>query len=268
MPMPWGPKKKQSLAECGEENLSNKYDILQDHVRHGRIFKPPLRQLGRVEETKWYETTMPELLWIGMVLDHYPLTTGIDISCQLVQEAENVEEHNDGLHFASISSYDALSEDAKASLTRTLSDKGILELLKNALMQMPLLYPECPINFFYQDNSKSAGLDGYADIDYMKGLVERLFPKRDRLPVLVQAQAVYTLAAVGRLKIAQGVSLGNLNALASYPNTDESRKVAASVCATCNMIIPMSLETHDAGWSRYFWKRNFEITDCEYEEPK
>ena len=167
------------------------------------------------------------------------------------------------MSFALTSSFDTLTDAAKNQLVDDLYVSGELVPLRNALDPLIALYPECPLSFLASEE-----LPGPAEVmPTFKDFLAGLYNKRDRLPVLMQAQAVYTLGATRRLFIQEGTSLGNLDELRFYPHTTESKRVGASICATCNMVVRFSLDDHDSGWASYFWRRGFEIDHCEYSLP-
>lgn len=249
-----------------KQAMSKKKAVLSDHVRQGKVFKPPMSQLGVFEATSWRETTMPELLWIGLVLDRFELKHSIDLTLSLAQEAETRSSDRKALCFAFTSSYDVLSARDKAELSSTLMKKGELDPLREALAPMKWFYPECPLTFLYEGDSMFLNPPPTALSDF-KRFLAGLYNKRGRVSVLMQAQAVYMLGMAGRLFIQQGTSLGDLNALSAYPDTTESLKVGASVCAACNMLVRTSLEAHDSHWADYFWDCSFEMDGCEYDLP-
>ena len=91
-------------------------------------------------------------------------------------------------------------------------------------------------------------------------LVADLTYKRGRRAVLMQANALYLLGSQGKLFIKKGLSLGNFEALKDYPDTEESRKVGASMCASSAMVVtlPGNDDLNVWRWPKYFWKRNLE----------
>lgn len=237
--------------------------VLGDHVRQGKVLKPPITQLGVFEETSWTQSTMPELLWIGLVFESLDLKSGVELCLSVSQKAEAQAESDNAPCFALTSSFDSLTDAGREQLVKDLDASGQLSLLRQAIDPLASMYPECPLAFLVSEDLP----DLVEVIPVFKEFLAGLYNKRDRLPVLMQAQAVYTLGASGRLFIKEGTSLGNLDELRFYPDTDESRRVGAGICAACNMFIRHSLDIHDSGWAAYFWRRSFELDKCEYLLP-
>lgn len=244
--------------------MPTKKDILGDHVRQGKVFKPPLSQFNIVDKFSWTKVTMPELLWIGLVFERFGMKESVDLCLSLAQEAEAEAEDGKGFCFAFTSSFDVLDNAQREAVRNELETSTKLSRLRTALKPLVRLYPGCPLRFLFDEDLE---MDAAPNLDYFKTFLGSLFNKRDRTPVLMQAQAVYTLGASGRLFIKEGTSLGNLDELRLYPNTPESKKVGALVCAACNMLVGQTLEEHDSGWAKYFWERGYELDDCEYELP-
>lgn len=246
--------------------MNKQKPILSDHIRQGKLFKPPLSQIGVLQETSWKETTMPELLWLGLVLQEHGLRKSIELTLSLAREAEAYRAESKALCFAFTSSYGILSDGQKANIRGILAERGELNPLCTALALMKELYPDCPLNFIHADDSYSNTVVS-SGLEIFKGFLGTLYNKRDRVPVLMQAQAVYIMGALGRLVVQRGSALGDLNALVSYPKTEESKIVGATVCAMCNWFSGMTLSAFDSGWAQYFWERNFEMDPCEYSLP-
>lgn len=244
---------------------SEKKSVLGDHHREGKVFKPPMSQLGVFEETSWTETTMPELLWIGLVFDSYDTPRAIELALSLAEISEERYTGAEGPVFAFASSYAALGKAEQDSVRKHLSEEEVM-LLRNALETLICFYPECPLDFLFESKPSAVDLDT-GSLERFKKFVASLYDKRGRAAVFMQAQAVYILGMAGRLFIKEGLSLGDLNELRSYPETRESKKVGASVCAACNMLVRMSHSEHDSNWSDYFWARGFELENCQYDLP-
>ncbi|MEO1074762.1 MAG: hypothetical protein AAFX41_02220 [Bacteroidota bacterium] len=243
--------------------MKPKKTVLGDHVRKGKVLKPPITQVAEIGETSWLRSTMPELLWIGLIFDKLDLKSGVELCLSVSQKAAAQAASESSVSFALTSSFDTLTDAGKSQLVGDLNDSGELALLREALDPLVSLYPECPLSFLASEELP----DPAEVMQAFKGFLAGLYNKRDRLPVLMQAQAVYTLGASGRLRIQEGSSLGNLDELRFYPHTEESKRVGAGICAACNMFVRFSLDDYDAGWAAYFWRRGFELDGCDYSLP-
>jgi len=209
---------------------------------------------------------MPELIWLGLILDKYHLRLGIDLGLSVAATARDLSQDNDVFCFAFTSSFDALSSAECDNVREELKRKNDLTRIQSALAPLVSFYPECPLNFLFDESDliRSTPDDSLSSF---KIFMASLYDKRSRLPVLMQAQAVYIFGTSGRLHIKEGSNLQNIEELKNYPDTEESLAVGASICATCNMLVGQSLEAYSSVWSKYFWRRGFELDECEYELP-
>lgn len=239
---------------------------LSDHVREGKVFKPPLSRLP-LRETSWVKLTMPELLWIGLLQEAHNLAYGVDLSLALAEAAIRAKSgapHS--LSFVDTSSYAVLQESEWHEVHRVLIETDTLADIQLALAPLVHFYPECPFVHLFKDLPIEFPDEATA-LKSFKVVLESLYSKQDRAATLVQGTAVYIALVSGKVMLTASVSLGNLEALADYPQTDESQRVGASVRAMCNFLIGNSSEKSDTNWVEYFWDRGFELEPCDYELP-
>jgi len=219
-----------------------------------------------MSEASWKERTLPELLWIGLLFHYCGVQEGVELSLAVAEEAEKFRKEGEATCFAFSSPYGSLSSDEKSEILERLHDAGKQSKLAEALSPLARLYPEFPLSFLCEPKSDIADQEEY-DREFMRSFIDPLYRKRDRLPVLMQAQVVYIMGSLGRLVVQKGSALGNLNSLSDYPDTEESKVVGATVCATCNSFIGLGAESAAFDWPKYFWERNFSEDDCIFELP-
>jgi len=245
---------------------SDEDTVLEDHTREGTVFKPPMSQYGPFEETNWRTTTVPELIWLGLVLDKYDLRSAIDLGLSVAVAVRNTSSKDDVFCFAFMSSFDVLDSTECDKVRKELERKKKLSRIRSALAPLVYFYPECPLSFLFEEDASDRGI-GDDSLSNFSAFLDKLYDKRSRLSVLMQAQAVYIFGTSGRLHIVEDSNLQNIDELKNYPDTKESRAVGASICATCNVLVGQSLEKYNSGWDNYFWRRGFEIDECKYELP-
>ena len=65
-----------------------KREVLGDHKRIGKRFIPPfLYQLGSLSEISWVNEIMPEILWIGLLIEHFGYQRGVELGLHLSKAA-------------------------------------------------------------------------------------------------------------------------------------------------------------------------------------
>jgi hypothetical protein len=239
---------------------------LEGHTREGKLFKTPLSDLP-LEETSWVKQTLPELLWIGLLQETYGIRRGVVLSLSLAEAATQAKSSTQGLlWFAATSPYATLEDDEWRKVYQTVENSGNLDDLVRALAPLVRFYPECPFVHLFAQVPRQL-TDNGKPLSEFKDLLESLYDKQERVATLVQTTAAYLALTTQKVALAEGVSLGNPEAVKDYPRTEESRKVAASVRAMCNFLIGTTLKEFDSGWALYFWNRGFELEHCEYELP-
>lgn len=235
--------------------------VLDDHRREGKLFKPPMSDIGALSEVSWVNDMLPEFLWIALLHDKHGLHQGVDLAYQLASAAIDVETADNHTWFAPMTSFKTLDQDQRAGLISALNDRNILESVIQALHSLLDSYPACPMAFLRvqaDDNQVT-----HSGLDELRALISRLFDKWARPATLVQATAVYLALATGRLKIMEGITwIDDFEQISEYPSTETSRMVGASVRATCLSLFPMLMQDVPMEWPGQFWNRGLELADC------
>jgi len=101
----------------------------------------------------------------------------------------------------------------------------------------------------------------------MKRVVKNIIDRRGREAMLVQTTAVYIMGITGKLAFVKGQSIGNIEAIIDYPNTEESRKVASGVRAGLGAMRALFEKPEAIEWCTYFWNHGYGISTCELQKP-
>jgi hypothetical protein len=241
--------------------------VLKDHKRTGKLFRPPLTQVGPLSEVRWVVDMLPEFIWIGLLQDRFGLQEGIHLAQSLALRASKAMLQKPKPWFAAMSAFKVLTNDESDSLLSALGQDSSLDKIKEGLGPILEFYPSSPIRFLEstQGEPRYSGLTLAA----FKHFLSELFDKRARPATLVQATAVYIGFVTDQLKIMKGVtSFDNFEAIADYPDTEESRQVGASVRATCLSLLPALMEAYSTDWPVCFWNRGLELEPCTTQEDQ
>jgi hypothetical protein len=238
------------------KNPSQKNRVLTDHKQVGKTLIPPLMQLpGGISSTYFDRDTMPELVWLALLEKAHGLKTAANIASTIGSYIQNTKSSN---RFISLSEMHTVTAAEWKELRAYLKTSGVLPDLLTAIHDFVVLYPECPLASLFEQSPCALRDDQY--LAFVENLIGELMHKRGRSAVFMQANALYLLGCQGKLFINAGLSLGNLEALANYPETEESKKVGASVCASSAMLLMMRDKKCDEwSWPQYFWTRNLEL---------
>lgn len=234
-------------------------EVLEDHKRIGKRFIPPfLYQIGRLSEVSWVDEIMPELIWIGLLIDRYGYRQGVELGLQLSKSAISAYKSEKCEFFAWLSSFERLSEEQREILVRNLEGLDILSDISDGLRPLLSLYPDCPLCFLADHPMRPAD----NDLDLMKNIVEKLYARRDVFATRVQATAIYFAFVAGCLEVAEGTSLADFPEVEKYPDTEESKRVAASVRASLNFLYGVARDRHSTEWPLIFWNRGLALEGC------
>lgn len=234
--------------------------MLSDHYRVGQRFVPPfVHKLGTLQEVKWIDLGLPELLWIGLVDARHGFKRGAELAIEAARAATAEVESVTKVWFASVSAYGKLSDQDKLGVIATLRAKCALEELRLAIGPLIALYPGCPLSFVFEGSTPSGERSDH--LRQLKTVLERLFDKTSRDATMMQANGIYIAFVTGMLVVSSDTSLANFPAVASYPDSEESRQIGSAVRAITNMFFGRSEESTFV-WPRYFWNRGLEVDDC------
>ncbi len=253
---------------CGEMmSKSKRKPVLADHRKVGKDFLPPLLQLTRVQKIGWRDFMLPELIWLGLLNSEYGLRKGSELALMLAKTSQEVANQEGNTWYAPISAYASLSEDVVKGITDRLGESDSLDEIREGLSLLVALYPECPLSVFFDkaphgieaDNEGSRSL-----LDEFKQFLSSFLNKYEKLGTLAQANAVYIAFVTEKLKVVRGVSgLEDFPLVADFPDTEASRRVAASIYPAINSLMGIDAsEIAHTSWSRYFWNRGLELERC------
>jgi hypothetical protein len=241
------------------DRIPERRKVLGDHQRIGKRFVPPfLYQVGPLSEVSWINEIMPELIWLGSLIDEHDYRRGIALGLQLSKAAKSAYHSEKCESFAWISDYARLSEAQRQLVIEKLKATSALSDIKTGLGSLLALYPDCPLRFLADDRIPSTKYD----LDRMKSVVERLYARRDLFATWVQSTAVYYVFVAGCLKAVKGTSLANFPEIEKYPSTEESKRVASSVRATVNLLYGEHNNRVPSSWPSTFWNRGLVLESC------
>jgi len=235
--------------------------VLQDHLKKGNTFYPPFTYeggIGRFEQIKWRTDFVPELIWIGLFVKDYGYERAKELVGDIAfftKQSQILETHRD---FGIISSYNNLSEDAKKRILNKLKAHSSIEQIEKSLSDLVFLYPECPLSFLVCDFESKT--DHKKAVSSVGPVLDEMLYRLEKLPTLVQGVHYDVGISSGNLKFVPPLKPIETYLLKDYPDTKESEMVASAIRAS-TQIIAVDLTTN--AWAKYFWRRGYEIGDCE-----
>lgn len=242
-----------------DRNKSKKHVVLEGHTRVGKKFLPPFRQLpGQLNEVSWVNRILPELIWMGVLNDHFGMRRGIELSFELAHMANETYGEQKSPNFAFASSYSVLDADKKDLLLEKLETKGILADLRNGLIGFLNLYPKSALSLLRVEPDDN--IERF--VDSMKATLERYFFRREQPAMVLQANVLYIAVLCGKLFYTNNVKPPDLNVLVTNFESEEGRRAASHVRASVTGLVGMLLDEEKSDWPRYFWNRGLDIDKC------
>ncbi|KAF0208115.1 MAG: hypothetical protein FD171_1272 [Actinobacteria bacterium] len=163
--------------------------------------------------------------------------------------------------FGPVSKFLSLSPEEQARILLILESNGDLDDLRKGLRSLNVLYPRSPLQFITNDWEHASDPLRH-DVEDFKEVLMDLFDKTSRQAIIMQGTLIYVAFELDRLRVAPGIGLAQLPELENYPDTAESRLVAASVRSAVPLLVRPPEEAYETAWSAYFWNRGLEIEPC------
>jgi hypothetical protein len=246
------------------KNRIGKKHVLADHTKVGKKLVPPfVKQIGPLGEISWVKRILPELLWIGLIQRDLGMPKGVSVILNIARVASEAAVTADGkkhLLFGSVSSFTRLSNSARLLVIDKLGSQRALPLIQRALAPLVTFYPECPLRFMFP----SVYTYPFSGLEELKDLVSTLADKTLRESVLVQATCVMIAFEADILKVREGLALASFSQVEKYPETDLSKKVAASIRMAAQMFFVEPQYDVSWSWPSYFWNHGLAISPCTF----
>lgn len=239
--------------------------VLSDHKRVGKKLMPPLlhRLSSEFHETPWVRRMVPELIWLAL-LQEADLRLGIKLAESLAGTASQAAPLQRPNWYGTVSSFALISQDQAREVRRLLAASALLVQLQEALAPLIALYPECPLEFLFEDGQPS----GRTEAEFLtsfKAVLRKMLDKSLPETTLASATFIY-LAFIGDiLKVAEGLALADFPKVADYPNTERSKEVAAAVRSTLPLFFGPPSYDLTSPWPDYFWNRGVRLEPCTFE---
>lgn len=162
-----------------------------------------------------------------------------------------------------MSAFGCVSKAHGATVARTLDTSGYLNSIRNALLPMVAVYPDCPMGFLYGEEKHACSDDAKKTI---QSHISLLLDRESRQAMMAQGNAIYIAFATGLLKVKRGTLLADFPAIEEYPTTEQSRRVGSAVRAGVTGMCGHGDRIRQKAWVSYFWKRGFEIDGCIFKD--
>jgi len=241
--------------------------VLQDHLKMGNTFYPPFTFDGgesRFTQVDWRADILPELIWIGLLVQAFGFDQAREMACGLAFLADQVHAYGNRPNFGTLSGYDTLSSRWKQALNKKLDAHGLREDLSLSLSPLFRLYPKCPLKFIL--GGQPPTVKKREAVQVLGPVLDECLFRQEKLPTFVQGIYYDALLASGKLKLCGPVERHDTAVLKDYPDSEEAKKVAGFMrCGATGLPMEKNLPgaKQDPWWPAYFWNRGLKIGPCD-----
>lgn len=237
-----------------------KHSVLNDHVKRGNTFYPPLlaNKGINVEQAEWRRRIVPELIWLVPLFNKYGVEKAKSLAYALCRA---VGEESGWSFIGTISCFRKLKPVQKSAIRKRMQAAGILTDLCDALEPILRMYPKCPLRFLMGDNKLTVNKQNA--MKYIAPLLEEFLFRGEILPTLIQGIYYDINLKMGRMHFNKGLSPHNTSKLSDYPDTDESRQVASFIRCFISQI---GMLKKDLWWPEYFWQQGNNLGSCQFSQ--
>ncbi len=237
-----------------------KSKILEDHKKIGSKFIPPMCQLG-MTEVSYVNQILPEIIWIGLLNRREGYHAGIRIVEFIAKKAVEITNNEKYMNFSLASSYTELGTDQKKIIVDEMEKENLLSILQKSLAPLTCLYEGFPMAFIGPPAEHSSK-ETMSKI--IKECISDCINKYKQPGMVMQATVMYVRRITGGLYFTNDVKPPNLEKIITDFDSDEGRKVAASVRAfVMSEYMPIEERKSDF-WSRSFWNQGYKIDRCQF----
>lgn len=167
--------------------------MLEDHKRKGKVFKPPLLSLGTFIDSGWLDYSIPEFIWILLLIEDYGVHEGSRLALEfsIISNLYLTSKANNPSAPSIISFFNLLSNSDKSNLLNDMNKKFILKKIRKTFTPFIQLYPECPLSFILA-KSEPTEIDSKNEylIKYKKSL-SKFFEKTGFESSIVLANVIF-----------------------------------------------------------------------------
>jgi hypothetical protein len=229
--------------------------MFEDHKKVGKKLVPMFgQQWSRVD---FVEVILPEIIWIGFVLERHGPQKGIELAIVLIEAAFQSATDQPQPEFSFISAHRQLSDDGKAAVREKLRSARKLDELRTALDPFVRCYPkDNPLAYLWD-----AAIPSHSDADVATAR-KVVGPRLNRWSpegTLMQAAVLYGEHATGRLKYSDNVKPPNLEAIVSDFDSPEGQHASSHARTSTSMVYAHYKDRLGNAWAEYFWRRGLAL---------
>ena len=231
--------------------------VLSGYVQRKKKLISPLNSLDNIKSIGFVDDLLPELLWLGLIHDHYNYVIGRD-ALECVTALEKIwPKLEKPLNFALQSSYKGFTDDQKSTLLAAWREKGLLEKIQYALAPLVILYDDFALRFVGPPDS---AVPEEVLINRLEKVVSNASDRYSTPGVMLYGALFLNNLMAGRIIISQEIDLPDFDAVIHDLDSAEGKRAASFLRASA--MAQRSFASPLGDWADRFWARSYELIPC------
>ncbi|MBV7408293.1 DUF5677 domain-containing protein [Maritimibacter sp. DP1N21-5] len=243
--------------------------VLSDHKKKKRRLIPPLKAAfgENYSPYHWAVDVIPEVFWLAVFLREPFGPRDMEVLRAFCQTVLDIKSERTTSAVNRMSSFSDLTDDEIREVLKRTPFRS-LNILRRGFGPMNEVFEDHPLDFLFEGKVSDAVPLGARKISM---ILDELYDRHSRISAISLATSVYLLGSQGKLFISSSIkdpAVDRLEEIFKYPDTEESRSVAAAVRAMAPFLFLGSPEVKtdvDEQWHSKFWRSVEGMGPCEYE---
>ncbi|QDH34577.1 hypothetical protein [Porphyrobacter sp. YT40] len=222
--------------------------ILGKHSRDKKKLIPPIMGLQGIQMVSTIDSIVPEIIWVGVLLERYGLRSGIELASDILSCLWNHDRKQEWCRFSVILQ--------NSATLHAVIDYEIMQKLALVFAPFKSVYSLDNIDWVNSEAEHS---------DYIKEIENAVGKYSDRYeqPYLIMlSTVVYSMGISGKVQFGPG-TLPDIEAIVTNWGSPESQLAAAEVRAFSMAFFPQDRAEASEEWCRKFWQVNYKISGCD-----
>ncbi|MCY1719222.1 hypothetical protein OU798_02660 [Prolixibacteraceae bacterium Z1-6] len=232
--------------------------ILSDHQKRKKRLITPINQSLDINETNHANDIIPEIIWLDILYCQYGLRETVEIITELTHQIEKKNIDSGLFNCCVLSCYDKLDDNQKSVIKNDKTIRAIFSKIDDAVAGFKNYFPNSPIDFLLTENDANDVLF----VEKLKNSITNLFDRTSINSTYALTTVFHAQNCAGHLRISSKIEKFDVNEILKYPDTDESRRVAAFIRASSKPFILQLQGESNSLWKNRFWNNCYQIEPC------
>ena len=212
----------------------------------------------KFQRIDFVEFILPEIIWIGFLLEFHGNQSGIRIATKLIEVTDQHASSTPKPDFSLISAHRLLSSEDKERICIQLNRDEVLSEVKAGLDAFLRCYPdENPLAYLW--DGEVLDRQSETDVAFARTTIAPRLNRWSKKGTIMQAVVLYGEAVTGRLHYPSDLPLPNLESIFDEFDSPEGQRASSHARTMTTMLYSFHRERLGTTWAEYFWRRGLEI---------